>query len=286
MKKALPVLIFLLVASIQLEAAESRPASGEISTPPPEEAIQKIREGYQKHDYRKVSRYCKDLPSGRIPFYIQMICAESHAAAGETEAAIRLLQSLLREDPPGLDRLKAQYDLANLYFMQGRYAESRKVFEQVLETATEREEWVRKARQKIVQLRQKEGKSKDQITLQLLEVEERIEKGIDLYATKGVLKEILSRTERRQPQQNEQAKELLERLKDKESSLVTSELANVHRLYREEKKLAQARELLQKLLLAHPDMEERPHVEALLEEVEHEEEADQLDLAKKGKKRR
>ncbi|MDO8461421.1 MAG: tetratricopeptide repeat protein, partial [Deltaproteobacteria bacterium] len=183
-----------------------------------------------------------------------------------------------------LDRVKAQYDLANLLYMQGHYQESKKMFEQVLSASLERDEWIKKARQKITQIRQKRGRSKEQIALRLIEAEERVEEGSDLYATKTVLLEILARTEGKQAEQADKAKDLLERLWDKERSLVTRELSNIQ-LLREEKKLAEARELLQKILVDYPDMEERGHVESLLQELEQEEEVARIAEAKKGHKR-
>lgn len=245
-----------------------------------------LEEGYRKHDYKTVARLCKKLLQEKesLSFSHQMVCAESFAGTGEIEQAILLLKGLLKENPAGLDRVKVQYDLANLLFMQGHYQESKKMFEQVLSASLDRDEWIKKARQKIVQIRQKRGRSREQIALRLIEAEEKVEAGTDLYATKGVLLEILARTEGKQAEQAEKAKELLERLDDKERSLVTRELSNVQ-LLREEKKLTDARELLQKLLVDYPDMEERGHVESLLQDLEREEEVARNTEDKKSRRR-
>ena len=238
---------------------------------------------YRAHDYVTVAKLCGQLKELLLPPSAQLLCAEAYAATGQIAAAGKLLRTLLDQNPPGIDRMKIQYDLANLLFMEGRYIESKKIYQDVVATSQERGEWEKKARERIAKIMAKTKEhdwgSKKQVELQFLEIEQRIEKGVDLAESRDILAEMLLLLKGKQA---ERAAELLEKLRDKRRALITQELSEVNHLYREENNLPAAREILQRILSTYPVMDEREYVEHLFVEIQEKEEIAEL---KKGRKR-
>ncbi len=260
------LLLWLAMPTFASEMASNQP------TATLKDLHQSIQLEFQKHNYKKVIQLYEDFsgnhPDQVLPLTLRVFYSQSLADTGEIDAAIKTIQEILVDFPLLMDSLRLQYDLANLFFMQKRYEEARKAYEKVLLQSSRVNETLRKARERIALMKGSEGKKKDVISLQLLDIETALEAG-EIPDGAETLLEKLATQNPRSPKtpQGEEARLLLARIKVIRTEKARNLLDEARRLFDHERKYAEVRNILEKIQSDYFDVGDLQSVEALLNEV-------------------
>jgi tetratricopeptide (TPR) repeat protein len=196
---------------------------------------------------------------------VRVLYSESLADVGELDEAIKSLQEILSDYPPQLDYLRIQYDLANLLFLQRRYPEAKVAYQKILLHSSRTDEILTKSRERLTLMKESEGKKKDLISLQLLDIETALEAGEVPDGAETVLRKIVAQNP--STPHAERAGRLLVRVKEIRSAKAKSLLEEARRLFDEEKKYAEVREILDQIVRNYSDVSEMQSVEALQKAV-------------------
>jgi tetratricopeptide (TPR) repeat protein len=261
---------FLFSALFLLPFLISPPLFGEekAAVYPTKEFQKQVTEEFQRHNYKKVIRLYKDFivqyPDRFVPLTVRIFYSQSLADTGELEEAIAVLKEALVEMPPEIDPFRLQYDLANLLFMQRRYREARDAYQKVILQASRHEEVLAKAKNRLALMKESEGRKKDLVSLQLLDMETALEAGEVPEGAQPFLQTVVA--ENPGTPQAEQAGRLLIRLKEVRTTKARTLLEEARRLF-DEKKFAEVREILDQIDRYYADVSEAQSVEALQKAV-------------------
>lgn len=188
------------------------------------------------------------------------------ASEGKLDEAIARFQALLREAPKEPSRFRLQYDLANLLFMQGRYREARTAYQRAIEMAEEESALVQRARERIAKMRERETKKKDEIAIQLIDIETATDTG---QRPPEGSKEFLVRiaADPVSPHQ-EKAESLLQKIRDAEEVKAMELLNEARRLFDKERNYPAVLEILETIRRDYPENSDDTSVQILLTETE------------------
>jgi len=260
------ILSFSLI-SMTLWGEESAPPRGGGSTS--KELQRMISQEFQKHNFRKVIALYKDFvtnhPDEYLPLVVLIMYGQSLADVGEIDGSIDVLNTFLNDLPADVNSLKLNYDLANLLFMQRRYEEAKKVYGKILLQFSTYNEILSKTRQRLELMRGREGRKKDVVSLQLLDLETILESGEVPDGAVVFLQEI--QLQNQDTPNAERAKELLGKIREIRTKKGRLLLEEARRLFDEEKKYVEVREILEQIMRDYSDVTEKQSVEALMKEV-------------------
>lgn len=233
------------------------------------ELVDSVSSEFQRHNYKKVIQLYRDFAKGHsdrfLPTVVKVLYSQSLADTGEIDEAINSLKEVLAYLPPQFDTLKLQYDLANLLFLQRRYDEARSAFQKILLQSSQVNEVLSKARERLSLMKDKESKKKDFVSLQILDIETNLDAGTVPDGAEAFLQQI---AEQAPPgPQADQVRRLQERVKEVRAGKAKALLDEARRLYDQEKKYADVRDILEQIAQYYSDVSEMPSVEALLKEV-------------------
>ena len=192
--------------------------------------------------------------------------AHDLASHGKMDEAIGKLRDLLKNAPPELDPIRIQYELANLLFLQGRYREARAAYHLVLVEAEDKGEMISRTRERIAKMKEREVKKKDEMALQLIDIETALDTGqIPPEGSKQLLKKIVKDSN---SEHQAQAQQLLQRMSEMEDVKARELLNEARRLFDKEKNYVEVLNLLDTVQHQFPDSEEMLSVKILIEETE------------------
>lgn len=214
--------------------------------------------------------YVKQNPEGHIPLVVQSYYSEALANVGEVDEAIEALRKMLKEFPPHLDPIRIQYHLAHLLFMENKQPEARAAYEKVVLMSKGHHELVAKAQDRLAKMKAKEVGRRDKVALELYDIESLLEAGevpvgVEEYLNGIIAKRNSLRSGR--DGNSDKAEELLARVKQIKDDKARALLNEARRLFDEERKYAEVREILEGILREFPTTNERQSVETLLQEV-------------------
>ncbi len=260
-----------------LSQAQSEPADPKTASIEAKDLVFSVQSDFERHDYRKVIRvyraYVSSHPEKYVPTIVRIFYSQSLANSGEVEDAIAALKNLLSDMPPQLNPVKLHYDLANLLFIQNRLEEARMAYQKVVILGENSRQDLAKSKERLAWIRTKEegGRGRDLISLRLIDLETALEIGDIPDGAAVFLKQIVQDANGAEnPATNsttEKAKKLLVRIQDIRTERARALLDEARRLYDEEKKFNEVREILNQILTSYGDVVEKPSVEALLKAV-------------------
>lgn len=233
------------------------------------ELVDAVPREFQRHNYKKVielyRQYSNANPDRYLPIIVRVLYSQSLADMGEIDEAIENLKLVLVDLPLQIDTMKLQYDLANLLFLQKRFDEARAAYQKITLQSSQVGEIVGKARERLALMKDKESKKKDFVSLQLLDIESNLEAGVVPDGADAFLRQIAEQNPT--SHQADQAKRLQLRVKEVRTEKAKALLDEARRLYDQEKKYADVREILDQITRDYSDVSEMPSVEVLLKEV-------------------
>lgn len=228
-----------------------------------------VQEEFQRHNYKKVIQLYRDFTSANPELFpsliVKALYSQSLADTGEIDQAIDVLKEILADFPPQLDPLRLQYDLANLLFMQRQYEEARAAYQKVLLQASRNDEIRMKARDRIALMKQSEGRKKDILSLQLLEIETSLESNEVPEGAEGVLNELLAKNP--EGPQADRARKLLDRIREVRIGKAAALLGEARRLFDQERKYNEVRQILEQMVKDYSDVADMQSAQLLLKEA-------------------
>lgn len=231
---------------------------------------QNILKEFQRHNFKKVIRLYTDFkeqqPDQYIPFAVRISSSQALAETGDIEGAIQIITEAIRDLPSEVNATKLHYDLANLLFIEKRYDEAEVLYQKILLMAAPYHEIEMKARERLTLMKGREGRKKDQLSLQLLDIEMALEGGAVPDGAVAFLKEIEMRP--KPVAQAERIKKLLEKIQEINTAKSQALLDEARRVFDEEKNYPEVREILEQILREYPDVCDKPSVEALMKVVD------------------
>lgn len=266
-------LLFLTLTLLFLNGFWGLMALGKSSVPSPttsRELQKMVQQEFQEHNYKKVIRLYEDFTEAQsdafLPLTVRVLYSQSLADTGELEDAIQVLREILAEFTPEVDALLLQYNLANLLFMERRYQEARAAYQKALLYSSRYQEIQSKARERLNLMKDSEGRKKDTASLQLIEIETSLEAGEVPDGAEALLKQM---ADQKNPNfYSEQARRLLAKVKEVRTKKAGSLLDEARRLFDEERKYLEVREILEQLARDYSDVCEIQSVEVLRKEVD------------------
>lgn len=209
--------------------------------------------------------YVKQNPEGHIPLVVQSYYSEALANVGEVDEAIEALRKMLQEFPPHLDPIRIQYQLAHLLFMENKQPEARAAYEKVVLMSKGHQELVVKANDRLAKMKAKEVGRRDKVSLELYDIESLLDAGEVPVGVEEYLNGIIAKASN--DDNGDKAQDLLEKIKKVKDDKARALLNEARRLFDEERKYAEVREILEGILREFPTTNERQSVETLLQEV-------------------
>lgn len=265
MRRFFLLLFFGVTMTIAVPASAGK-AEEAASAPrtPIKDFQQEVALEFQRNNYKKVIRLYKDFtakyPDRFVPLVVQVLYSQSLADTGEMDEAIVILKEILMEMPPQIDPVRLHYDLANLLFMQRRYSEATNAYQKILLQASRHDEILTKVRERLTLMREGEGRKKDLISLQLLDIETTLEAKEIPEGAEPLLQNVINQNSG--TVQAEQAARLLGRLKEVRTEKARALLDEARRLF-DEKKYTEVREILDQIDRHYADVSEVQSVEVL-----------------------
>ncbi len=227
-----------------------------------------VQQEFQRNNYKKVIKIYQDYVASHsdpyVPLSVRIAYSQSLADTGEIGEAIETLQALLQDLPVDSNSLKLQYDLANLFFIERRYDEARVVYQKILLQSSRYHEIFGRTQERMNLLKEKEGRKKDVISLQLLEIETVLEGGEVPEGSLGILEKI--RDQKPPSSQAGYAKRLIEKLQEVRTNRAKALLDEARRLY-DEKKYADVQEVIDQITRDYQDVCDQKSVETLQKET-------------------
>ncbi len=228
-----------------------------------------MKSEFQRHNYKKVMQLYKDYISVHegnfIPLSLRVFYSQALADTGDLDGAIKILQEVLSDWPVSMSLTRLQYDLANLLFMQGKKEEARSLYQKILVQNSKLQEISTKSRERLSQMKQVESKKKGLLSLQLLDIETSLEAGEVPEGSADLLKQIQEKNPG--SPQAERGKVLLVKISEIRTEKSRALLDEARRLFDEEKKYDDVRELLDQIEKEYSDVAEIKSIEALRKEV-------------------
>ncbi len=245
---------------------------GWAESPGPTDLQGQISGEFERHNYKKVVQLYKEYQEGHpdtsIPPVVRVFYSQALADMGDLDEAIKSLRETLAALSPQVDTFKLQYDLANLLFLQKRYEEAKAAFQKIVIESAQHTEIANKAKERINLMKSKakdSGAKKDFVSLQLLDIETALDAGEVPDAAEILLQQIAEQNPT--SPQAEQARRLQVRLKEVRTQKAKALLDEARRLFDEEKKYTEVREILGQISKSYSDVCEAASVEALLKAV-------------------
>ncbi len=260
MKKFFLIIVFGLV-SYTAWVQESSPS---------QKMQQQITREFQKNNYKQVIHLYEDFVSHHsdhdLPLVMKTLYSQSLADVGDLDRAIEVLKGLLSDFSTQVDPIKLHYDLANLLFIQKKHAEAQVHYQKVLILASHHDEIISKVRGRLRIMKGKEGRKKDVISLQLLDIETVLEAGEIPEGSREFLAKACD--EKPDSPNSQKAKILLAKIQEMREVKAKGLLDEARRLFDQEKKYLQVSEILSTLMTDYADVAEKHSVEVLQKAVE------------------
>ena len=235
-----------------------------------EELQLRLTDEFQGHNYDKVVEiyraYVETDASRVVSLTARILYSQSLADTGDEEEAIAVLQEVVAELSPYADVLTLEHDLANLLFLDGHPAEAKDHDRRVLLRSNRHAAMLEGVRKRLALSKGRESRKKDYATLQMLEIESALETGDVPEGAETILEDLLK--QKLSVQQTERARGLQVRIHEVRTTKASQLLQEARRLYDEERKYDDVREILNQLLKDYGDVCETQSVHALLHEVE------------------
>lgn len=256
------MILFSLFAGTAARAEES-----------PENTLkQSIMEAFQVHDYKKVIRLYREFsaskPDRYVPLTVKVLYSQALADTGDLDGAIDGIKDTLSDLRPEMDPIQLQYDLGNLLFLQKRYDEARAVYQKLILQAGRNADLLAKAKDRLAYMKDQgaNAKRKDIESLQMIDLETSLDAGEIPDGAEAMLNRIL----RRDPNSDQarEAKVLADRIKALRTSKAKVLLDEARRLFDEEKKYFEVRDILEQIQASYGDVCEKASVDALRKAVE------------------
>jgi tetratricopeptide (TPR) repeat protein len=262
-KRFATVLLFLsFFAGFPLSAEES----------PENQLRQDVSDAFQGNDYKRVIRLYRQFvaskPDRDIPAGVKILYSQALADTGDLDGAIDAMKNVLADVRPESDPIQLQYDLANLLFLQKRFDEARTAYQKLLLQTGRNAELLSKAKERLALMKDGDAnaKRKDIESLQMIDLETTLDAG----EVPDGAEQALARIIRRDPksQQAAEAKSLQERIRGLRSQKAKALLDEARRLFDEEKKYVEVRDILDQIQSSYADVCETASVEALRKAVD------------------
>ncbi len=275
--------LFLIVSLLLLSVSPSW-GGEEVPAPGLFEITRKtthdIRSEFEKNNFIKVidiyRNFGRQYPDTFLPTNVRVLYSQSLANVGQLEQSIAVLQTILVEYPSKMNRLRLEYDLANLLFIEKRWDEAQKVFKRILIEASESEDIVSKTKQRLTAMKEKETRNDSLQKLQMIDIESALEVGEvpegaveflkQMQAKQGELPKKKSATPK-EKKEAEKAGELLIRIQEMRKERGQALLDEARRLFDEGKKYREVIQVIQQLQTEYADVIDHLSVETLQQEA-------------------
>jgi tetratricopeptide (TPR) repeat protein len=241
-------------------------------TAPEKTLVENVLREFEQHNYKEVIQLYREFAAGKperyLPVIVKVLYSQALADTGDINGAIDTLKNILEDLPAEVDSLKLQYDLANLLFLQKRFEEARVIYRRLVLRSEQTTEILAKAKERLDSMKDLEtgARKKDIASIELIDVGTSLESGVIPDGAEVFLKRVISQHPK-SPQAAE-ARRLQARLKDMRMEKAQSMLDEARRLFDQEKKYAEVRDLLEELQRSYADVSETTSVEALLKAVQ------------------
>lgn len=244
----------------------------ETQVPPVADVSQMMVQEFQRHNYKKVIQLYKDAYVGSpvpAPVFLQILYSQALADTGDLDASIRILKELLKDWIPEMDPILLHYNLGNLLFMEKRYADARSAYQKVLSLASKHGDLIAKSKEKMAAMKEGDSRRKDIWSIQMIDVETALESGEIPEGGEAILKKIVN--ENPSTPQAERAGRALVRIREMRTGRARALLDEARRLFDEEKKYTEVRQILEQIQRDFADVADMQSVEALLKVINQKE---------------
>lgn len=241
-------------------------------TAPEKTLVENVVREFQGHNYKRVIQLYREFAAGQperyLPVIVKVLYSQALADTGDLDGAIDSLKAVLEDLPAEVDSLKLQYDLANLLFLQKRFEEAGAIYRRIVLRSEQAAEILSKAKARLDSMKDLEagGRKKDIASIEMMDLETALDAGSVPDGAEAFLKRIINRYPK--THQAAEARRLQARLKDMRVQKAQSLLDEARRLFDEEKKYAEVRDLLEEIRHSYADVSEMPSVEALFKAVQ------------------
>jgi tetratricopeptide (TPR) repeat protein len=233
---------------------------------------QDVTDAFQGHDYKKVIRLYREFaaskPDRYLPISVKVLYSQALADTGDLDGAIDAMRDVLSDVHTEMNPIQLQYDLANLLFLQKRLDEARSAYRKLLLQAGRNAEFLSKAKERLAFLKDRDvnAKRKDIESLQMID----LETALDAGEVPDGAEEALGQIMRREPNsaQAVEAKALQDRIKSLRTQKAKTLLDEARRLFDDEKKYVEVRDVLDQIQRSYGDVGEVASIEALRKAVD------------------
>lgn len=187
------------------------------------------------------------------------------ADEGKMNEAIDKLKDVLKtvKEGEGLDPVRLQYDLANLLFLEKRYEEARRAYEEVIRLSERNEEVRQRSLKRIEKMQERDSKKGDKIVIRLIDIETLLDTGQRCpEGTKKFLSEIEEGSDH-----YARAQQLLSRLMEDEDRRARERLDHARHLFDETRDYREVLRVLESIEEEFPTASEMPSVMILKKEA-------------------
>lgn len=241
---------------------------------PEKKLVEEVSREFQGHNYKKVIQLYRDFAANKphryLPLVVKVLYSQSLADTGEIEEAIASLKEVLTEMPTEADSLQLEYDLANLLFMEKRYDEAAAAYRKVFVRANQASGMLSKAKERLSLIKDRTASAgsrrKDATEIEMMDLGTLMDLGEVPEGTEIFLQRVIDQNPK--SPQSEEAKRLQARVKEIRTQKAKALLDEARRLFDEEKKYTEVREVLEQIQNSYADVSEMPSVIALLKAVQ------------------
>jgi tetratricopeptide (TPR) repeat protein len=241
-------------------------------TAPEKTLVESVTREFQRHNYKQVIRLYREFAAGQperyLPVVVKVLYSQALADTGDIDAAIDSLKIVLEDLPPEVDSLKLQYDLANLLFLQKRFEEARVIYRRLVLRAEQTADILSKAKERLASMKDLEGggRKRDFASIEMIDIETALDAGSVPDGAEAFLRDVVERHP--ESAQAAEARRLQGRVREVRTQRARALLDEARRLFDEEKKYGEVRDVLEQIRRSYADVSEMPSVEALLKAVQ------------------
>lgn len=244
-----------------------------LAEPPPEKTlVENVLREFERHNYKQVIQLYREFAAGQpehyLPVIVKVLYSQALADTGDIDGAIDSLKIVLEDLPAEVDSLKLQYDLANLLFLQKRFEEARLIYRRLLLRSEETTAVLAKAKERLASMKDlgTGARKRDIVSLEMIDLETAIDAGAIPDGADVFLQGVIA--QHPQSSQVAEARRLQARLKAARTQKAKALLDEARRLFDQERKYADVRDLLEEIQRSYADVSETTSVEALFKAVQ------------------
>jgi tetratricopeptide (TPR) repeat protein len=233
---------------------------------PIKDFVEQVNGEFQGHNYEKVIQLYREFaaaqPESYVPLVARVLYSQSLADTGDIDGAIDSLRGALADLPAEVDPSQLRYDLANLLFLQKRYDEAKTDYQKLVLQASHNAEILSKAKERLAGMKDGDAnaKKKDYVSLQMIDLETALDAGEVPEGSGAFLAKVIKQNPN--SSQAQQARQLQVKIQDVRAQKAKTLLDEARRLF-DEKKYAEAGDILSELRQSYQDVSETASMDAL-----------------------